>query len=130
MARANQVGRTVRLSLAADTSAAGESRQFVRSHLRGAVERDIIDVVELLTSELVTNAVVHTGVPRVLVLVLAPDHVRVEVEDGSSRPPVLVQSLPATSLTGRGIRIVEALSTRWGVEPVAKGKRVWFEVAW
>ncbi|MFC6850890.1 ATP-binding protein [Aquipuribacter hungaricus] len=87
----------------------------------------------LLTSEVVTNAMVHgTGVVR---LAVGVDDlvVRVEVGDDSSRLP---RTTPAPTgdddgldLGGRGMGIVEALSSSWGSSvPAGGGKTVWFEV--
>ncbi len=53
---------------------------------------------------------------------------RVEVADHDPALPVQ-QHPPAEAVTGRGLLIVDALATRWGVEPAADGKTVWFELA-
>lgn len=83
-------------------------------------------LVLLLVSELATNAVVH-GKGAYEIRVVPGDRVRVEVwDEGLERPHRVAVGAEATS--GRGLRIVEELATAWGVEPLAGGKVVWFEV--
>ena len=86
----------------------------------------------LLTSELVTNAVLH-GLTPVTVLV-SDDGVRVRVEVADGRPGPL--SLPsegpaADRISGRGLGIVDHLADRWGCRPQQDpaGKVVWFELS-
>ncbi len=92
-----------------------------------AVGLDVLDVIVLLTSEVVTNAVLHARTEARLTVVVSYGSVRVEVIDGEPREPVpRVAAVDDTS--GRGLQLVDALSSRWGVESLADGKRVWFEV--
>ncbi len=81
----------------------------------------------MLVSELVANAVLHTGTP--LVVVIAPDdeHLRVEVHDGSTLLPVR-KHYSTMSGTGRGLMLVERMATTWGSHRTADGKMVWFEL--
>ena len=89
----------------------------------------VVDTVELLTSEVVTNALVHARSAPDLLVFVRHDVVRVEVCDGSPDEPVLQQFDPE-SASGRGIAIVEQLASGWGVERMPDvGKRVWFEVS-
>jgi anti-sigma regulatory factor (Ser/Thr protein kinase) len=81
----------------------------------------------LLVSELVTNAVVHAHSPFTVTAAVLADSVNVEVQDGSAQLPEVLQPTPS-SPAGRGMFMVEALSSRWGAEPIAGGKRVWFEL--
>ncbi len=87
-------------------------------------------VVELLVGEVVANAVVHgPGGAEIRVLVeVDPGSVRVEVTDaGPGRPEVLHPEPTAPS--GRGMALVESLSSSWGVHPLGRsGKTVWFIV--
>ena len=86
------------------------------------------DVVALLVSELATNALIHgSGDVRVRVLVTGPG-VRIEVLDGSDRQPTL-NPAGEDAEGGRGITLVDALSSAWGTEPTERGKKVWFELA-
>ncbi len=89
----------------------------------------VVDTVELLTSEVVTNALVHARSAPELCVEVRHDVVRVEVSDTSTSEPVLQRPDPE-SASGRGIAIVEQLAAGWGVEQLAgDGKRVWFEVS-
>ena len=87
-------------------------------------------VLELLSSELLANAVLH-GPSQVgvgLQLVVTDDVARVSVSDGAETSPVVMRTAP-TALSGRGMAIVEAMSSRWGVEVHEDGgKTVWFEL--
>lgn len=84
--------------------------------------------MELLTSELVTNAVIHAGGAPEVVVHLGDGVVRVEVYDDEASPPMLRRP-DTTAASGRGIAIVDELAETWGVEPIRDdGKRVWFEV--
>lgn len=108
----------------------GEARRFVRRALsRGRLEDDVVAVAELLTSELVTNVLLHAESPAELAVRLRPAAIRVEVIDESPASPV-PRPLDEESSSGRGMVIVDALSSEWGVELVPDdGKRVWFELA-
>jgi anti-sigma regulatory factor (Ser/Thr protein kinase) len=99
----------------------------VLTTLGGTACARLIDTVALLTSELVTNAFLHgSGEIGVTVSCEGPK-VRVEVTDRSDRVP-RPQQLDAEAATGRGMLLVDALSTAWGSTPDGSGKVVWFEV--
>nr|WP_231126550.1 SpoIIE family protein phosphatase [Motilibacter aurantiacus] len=96
---------------------------------------EAVDAVVLLTDELVTNAVVHAHSPLLLELSATTEHVRVAVTDESPRLPAprgqsqdSADALDAVSEGGRGLRLVELLASRWGVDRLPVGKRIWFEV--
>lgn len=86
-------------------------------------------VVELLTAEVVANAVVHgpTGAEVAVKVVRKPGGVRVEVCDQSTELPT-IRPLTGPPLGGRGLTIVDTLASAWGVAPLDGGKIVWFEV--
>ncbi|WP_432572165.1 ATP-binding protein [Kineococcus sp. SYSU DK005] len=94
------------------------------------VSEDTVEALLLLSSEVVTNAVVHgSGMVRVA-LSRRGDSLRLEVSDeGGGMPLIGAQREDAES--GRGMAMVEMLSQRWGTEldegPL--GKKVWFELA-
>jgi anti-sigma regulatory factor (Ser/Thr protein kinase) len=93
------------------------------------VAGDVVDTVELLTSEVITNALVHAQSAPQLAVRVQPPVVRVEVVDGSPVIPIR-RTIEAESLSGRGIAIVETLASDWGVTDISPdGKTVWFEVA-
>ena len=82
-----------------------------------------------LASEVVSNAVEHAGgMPHLHLEVVHSDGwVRVSVADGSSLRPI-VRELEQLQPGGLGMRLVENLSDRWGVEDHQSGKKVWFEM--
>ncbi|MDQ1438894.1 MAG: hypothetical protein QOK43_2523 [Acidimicrobiaceae bacterium] len=119
------VART-RLSSHPTSSAA--ARRFVRDVLYRWRVMVGDEVVLLCTDELVTNAIVHVGSDVELVMRNGGGVVRIEVHDRSPRPPL--RRVPdEDEESGRGLQLVDALASRWGVEPVGAGKSVWFEVA-
>lgn len=115
------------LALQAVPDAAPRARAALRDLVRGTPYEARLDDGELAVSELVTNAVLHGREPLVLRLALSPGCLRVEVRDGSPVSPSF-SMLDPTAVTGRGLMLISAASDRWGVEPVAGGKRVWFEL--
>ncbi len=92
------------------------------------VNEKVTGVVELLTSEVVTNALIHARGAQSLTVSVLPAAVRVEVEDSSSLLPTRRRA-GVDAVSGRGLAIVGALALAWGVEPGPRGKRVWFEVS-
>lgn len=103
-------------------AAAAIARRFARSFGTGDSN---FDTVELLVSELVTNAVLHAeGDPELTIRDLG-DRIRVEVSDTSPRPP---QIDPPNLTGGRGLQLVDTLAARWGTDRRPAGKTVWFEV--
>lgn len=108
----------------------GAARRFVRDVLMSRqVPEGVVDTVELLTSEVVTNAIIHARSGPQLAVEIGERVVRVAVRDLSPALPVRRLS-NLDDVTGRGVVIVEELATAWGVERERNGsKRVWFEVA-
>jgi anti-sigma regulatory factor (Ser/Thr protein kinase) len=105
-------------------------RRAVTSALRGwGVSSDDRDVVALLTSELVTNAIRHGEPPVRLLAERSDSSVTVSVEDASSRSPAPVQDTAWDAGGGRGLHLVDHLADGWGVTLNGHGKRVWFRVA-
>jgi anti-sigma regulatory factor (Ser/Thr protein kinase) len=92
------------------------------------VRRRTIEVVELLTSEVVTNAIVHADSAPDIELAVSDHQVRVTVEDQSVESPRL-QPVDQSGLRGRGLRLVERLAALCGTDRLPDGrKKVWFEV--
>ncbi|MEE1926579.1 SpoIIE family protein phosphatase [Streptomyces sp. TRM 70351] len=109
------------------------ARGFVRDTLQGWGLADIIDDAVVLTSELVTNAVVHAGTSAEVRCLRDGDGVRVEVADRYPEREVPVrdadQLQPGPDREGgRGLMLCAALATRWGVDYTASDKRVWFRL--
>lgn len=114
--------------LAADPASARVARRFLLDALAGAATPDLEDIVVLLASELVTNAVVHADSEVDVRVRLTPTAVRVEVTDTSDAVP-LPGPVDETATSGRGLALVEALAETWGVDVLpAGGKTIWFEV--
>ncbi len=116
---------TVRLS--AKPVSASRARRFVRlrlgEHMPGYLAWD----VELVVSELVTNALMHARPPFRVSLRGFGETLRLEVEDGTQVVPVRVDATLLAS-GGRGIALVHGLSRDWGVITRAEGgKSVWAE---
>jgi hypothetical protein len=85
------------------------------------------DDVQLVVSELATNAVVHAGTPFSISVSSDGAVMRIEVSDWSAAPPVMRDGAVG-ALSGRGLRLVAAVSGNWGVEPGPDGKTVWAEL--
>lgn len=86
------------------------------------------DTAMLLTSELVTNAVLHAGSLIRLTFALFADCIRVEVHDRDVAIPRPGSPKPE-DLAGRGLLIVDGAAHAWGVDPdPAGGKTIWFEL--
>ncbi|MFJ6784897.1 SpoIIE family protein phosphatase [Streptomyces yangpuensis] len=110
------------------------ARAFVRDTLQGWGFADIVDDAVVLTSELVTNAVVHAGTRAEVLCLRTEDGVRVEVADRYPerelplRHPGERPYADPDRENGRGLMLCAALATRWGVEYTATHKHVWFRL--
>ncbi len=105
----------MRVRLPKDTRAPLLARAFVRKELGELHSVEVRDRVELLASELVTNAVVHAGsLVTMDVVCEASGAVLVEVADGSPVHPVLRETALLDE-NGRGLELVDKLSVEWGV---------------
>ncbi|MFI2432539.1 ATP-binding protein [Streptomyces sp. NPDC018693] len=132
------------LRLPHDPRAARVARTTVRSVLDGYGRHEVRDVVELLTSEMVTNTFLHTDGPASLRLTaLADARLRVGVWDTEPRIPApfdrpphdRVPLAPARAGDGRGLRLVQEYADCWGGVSLGEGpfgrgggKLLWFEV--
>jgi anti-sigma regulatory factor (Ser/Thr protein kinase) len=112
--------------LAFETASVPAAREFVRRELKHW--RGDRNVAELLTSELVTNAIVHAHSECRLSVDVDPTRVRVEVRDSSPVLPPPPKPPDPEATSGRGLVLVDTLATRWGTERARGGKRVWFEL--
>ena len=81
------------------------------------------DIPVVITSELATNALKHAETGFEVSVTVEDDAVRIEVQDGAGE--VGVASDIAKDTGGLGLRLVERLSTEWGVESRGEGKAVW-----
>lgn len=106
---------------------AGQARRLARRALARWGLEELSDAVELLVSEVVTNAVRYAERPITLRL-LRTDTLRCEVGDDVPQLPRLRQAR-ATDEGGRGLYLVNRLTRRWGATRLSTGKVVWFELA-
>lgn len=114
--------------IAVDPSAVASARSFVRDQCQAmGLEPELCDTVVLLTSEIVTNAILHARNATRLHVRGNQQQLRVEVADDNSHHPKPRAADP-DALDGRGLAIVDMLAARWGVEEDPPGKTVWFEV--
>ncbi|MFB7647745.1 SpoIIE family protein phosphatase [Streptomyces sp. NPDC001251] len=109
------------------------ARAFVRDTLQGWGYADVVDDAVVLTSELVTNAVVHAGTQADVLCLRSDDGVRVEVADRYPEREVPLLGSPADIAgpdreNGRGLLLCAALASRWGVEYTPTRKTVWFQL--
>jgi anti-sigma regulatory factor (Ser/Thr protein kinase) len=82
----------------------------------------------LLVSELVGNAVRHTGARTFgLRMLRRRGWIRIEVQDPSRGLPCLMP-VHELDISGRGLFLVDKLSDRWGVDLLPRGKTTWFEM--
>ncbi|MDN4171537.1 ATP-binding protein [Nocardioides sp. SOB77] len=124
---------TASVLLESSPRATGAARRFLRERLHAwDVEGEVVDDAQLCLSELVTNAVVHAGTASELRVVLDGGVLTVTVRDlgGLGKPsagePHPSEDLDPLRVYGRGLQLVDALSTRWGSERDATGTTVWF----
>ena len=81
------------------------------------------DDVVLAASEFAANVIRHAHTPFTVRLNTDEERVRLEVSDGSS----IIPAVEDLSESNRGLRMIEAISSRWGVEATESGKTVWAE---
>lgn len=122
--------RTVELS---DDPAAVRTARHLAAEVAASTGADEAQTVALvlLVSEVVTNAVRHTGSAGRLRMRRAGDRVRVEVFDGGVdvlRPRASGTSDESLRDRRRGLQLLDSLADVWGVEPTSGGKCVWFEI--
>ncbi len=115
------------LQLGGETDAVPHARRWVAGSLAGSAAEAILPDVELVVTELVTNALLHAGPPITVHVDVQGDTVRIGVADSSRAAPVRALAR-ADAMTGRGLSLVAALSRDWGVRPAADGKVVWCEL--
>ncbi|MCT9142848.1 MULTISPECIES: SpoIIE family protein phosphatase [Streptomyces] len=109
------------------------ARSFVRDTLQGWGFADIVDDAVVLTSELVTNAVVHAGTSADLLCLRSDEGVRIEVADRYPEREIPLQGAAINMGSpdregGRGLQLCAALAGRWGVEYTPTHKTVWFQL--
>ena len=104
------------------------ARHFATGVLCGASARTL-EAVELMVSELATNCIRHTNSGFDLTVIRHGSDIRVEATDQAGGTPTMRSPKP-TDASGRGLKIVDMLSARWGVQSRATvGKTVWFMIS-
>lgn len=104
-----------------------EARRFARSwSIRQELSPRLVDDIELVVAELVSNAVRHASPPYEIDLTERDGVIRGEVCDGSQSTPV--PNPRPDHFGGFGLGIVTACTTRWGTSATSSGKQVWFEI--
>jgi anti-sigma regulatory factor (Ser/Thr protein kinase) len=130
--RAGEPARSAGLDLPASPESAGAARRFANEFLARWRLSALADDVDLVISELITNALLHARAdrrvsPRATIrldLEYADDGLVCRVADGSALPPA-PEKAGDTAESGRGLLLVEALSAAWGWSHEAHGKVVW-----
>jgi len=125
----------VSVELPADVTAVGEARRFVAAQLQAGGLSDLTADAELAVSELTANVVLHARTRMVVSIRTGDSTARIGVRDGDPRPPVATASMSPSvraatgvTLSGRGLGLVAAVCTEWGVLSRPPGKEVWFRL--
>ncbi|WP_189932537.1 ATP-binding protein [Streptomyces sulfonofaciens] len=112
----------------ADLQAVPDTRHALRALLEHWGKPGRSETAELLTTELITNALVHTDDEAVLTATVGPHVLRVEVKDFVDRVPRPRAPGADEGTNGRGLLLVQSLANAWGVRAQGSGKVVWFEL--
>jgi anti-sigma regulatory factor (Ser/Thr protein kinase) len=105
----------------------GAARRFARTAL-AKQSSETLDAIELMVSELATNCVQHAHSDFEIAIEVTRPRIRIEARDAGAGRPAPRSPAPSEP-TGRGLRIVEAMSDDWGVVRSSHGKTVWFTIA-
>ncbi|MFE9696618.1 SpoIIE family protein phosphatase [Streptomyces sp. NPDC006270] len=114
----------------ADPEGLSDARAIVRQALADWDMAEFADDAELVTGELLVNVLLHTEGGAVLTVEVLPEpvrRIRLSVQDRSSAWPHR-RTPGETSTSGRGLLLLDAVATRWGIEPRGEGKAVWCEI--
>jgi anti-sigma regulatory factor (Ser/Thr protein kinase) len=123
---AEQAVRSLRLPPTARSTT--QARRFVLAALSEWGLDGLRDTAALLTSEVVTNSVLHARTEVELSISRLDDGVAIEVSDGSRRAPVRRRQLDEAT-TGRGVELLQQLAGQWDVTLHADGKTVRFTLS-
>jgi serine phosphatase RsbU (regulator of sigma subunit)/PAS domain-containing protein/anti-sigma regulatory factor (Ser/Thr protein kinase) len=120
-------------TFAPEPSFAGAARRFVLEALTDWCQSELVDDAALSTTELVTNAILHSRTPFTVAVRRIPQGIRIDVQD--DRPDRLPLEVPTslepldTGVTGRGLILVAAVAHRWGYFTTDTAKTVWCELS-
>ncbi|MCI3273383.1 ATP-binding SpoIIE family protein phosphatase [Streptomyces cylindrosporus] len=117
-----------------DLQAVASTRHYLRDVLKRWGSEALLDDLQLMLSEVVTNALIHAQSDVDIRMRRHAGGVRVEVQDSSPQPPIPTviianEAMNAEAESGRGLLIVDALATAWGSSPAGRGKTTWIEMA-
>jgi anti-sigma regulatory factor (Ser/Thr protein kinase) len=106
------------------------ARRFVRDWLHSVELAPMSEEVELLASEVVTNALVHGDSDVDIHMRRYPERIRIEVRDSDPHLALPIGLAPDDDEAegGRGLAIVSSIASAWGNSPSGRGKTVWFEL--
>lgn len=128
---ADETGATRTMTFVAHTDSVRPARHWATAAAEHAgAAACTMSTLALLATEAITNAVLHAvpGGEIVMSVTRLTAGVRISTRDESDDVPVL-KHVPATALGGRGVMLIDRLSTAWGVELHDEGgKTVWFDV--
>ncbi|MET7302554.1 ATP-binding protein [Embleya sp. NPDC005575] len=118
------------LRLTATVEAVPRARHALRRVLDDRVPDAPVDTLELLLSELVTNAVKHTtrGCTVAVAVLRRDNSIRIAVVDNDTALPEPGGAVDLLDEHGRGLLLVDAMAEEWGSYPVPDGKVVWCDV--
>jgi anti-sigma regulatory factor (Ser/Thr protein kinase) len=114
-------------NMTGDARAIRTARKMVKAMVASCRD-DLCAVAELLTDELLTNAVQHGGGQFRLAASVKESKLRVVVSDHFTSVPVTVYPSGHDWERGRGMTIVAAMATNWGIERAGSDKSIWFEL--
>jgi anti-sigma regulatory factor (Ser/Thr protein kinase) len=116
-----------RLVLSPDTEASWRARHALRERFSDVLPPQTLIDLTAVISELVNNAVAHgPGRPITLALALGEENIRGEVADQGNPAAAIPEIIEATETGGRGLEIVDKLTSRWAV--YEGSTHVWFEM--
>lgn len=117
------------IELPLDAQSARVAREFLGTCVCSEHGRTALEDATLLTSEVISNAVVYGGPPITLSVACSSEDTEVRVRDGNSTFPMRRQANELDT-GGRGLFLVDALANEWGVETIGQdAKEVWFRVS-
>jgi anti-sigma regulatory factor (Ser/Thr protein kinase) len=125
--------RSTRLSTRMALEPSAQTGWLARRELRqlldtARIDQDTSDTAVLLATELVTNAVEHGRGSAYLDAAVQDRAIRLEVSDSSTVVPQPNTAVNEMDERGRGLILIQALASRWGVLPRSDGKTVWCEL--
>ncbi|MFC0529267.1 ATP-binding protein [Phytohabitans kaempferiae] len=116
--------RWISLELEPEVEAARLARDLVSAACARWHREDLAETAHIAVSELVNNAVIHARTPLSVRVTLRRDELLIAVRDRSPEPP-RPRTPASSSYGGRGLMLLEAVSSRWGCAQYEDGKVVW-----